>query len=262
MASGSVLDCFLVDLRSIISVEITQGEKNLQDYFLDIPAFGTLLNTAAATFGGLFGLAVHSRLSERFNTICFQALGLFTLVAGISMALSSNNMLIMVFSIVAGSVIGETLRIDDRITGLSVGNTDPVKGKTRFREGFITASLLYCTGSLGVLGAIEEGLGGIPNLLIAKSLLDGIASLTLASSLGGGVVLAALPLLIYQGSITLFAFYLKDILSEAVLNEISGVGGIILIGIAMNILEIKKLRIMNMLPALVVSFILALYFIR
>ncbi len=257
-----MLDCFLDKLETIISVEITQEEEDLHDYLLHIPALGTLLDTAAATFGGLFGLAIHSRLSERFNTICFQALGLFTLAAGISMALSSNNMIIMVFSIVAGSVIGETLNIDERITGLSVKNADPEKGKTRFREGFITASLLYCTGSLGVLGAIEEGLGGIPNLLIAKSLLDGIASLTLASSLGGGVILAALPLLIYQGCITFFAFYLKDILSEAVISEISGVGGIILIGIALNILEIKKLRIMNMLPALVVSFILALYFLK
>lgn len=234
----------------------------MKSYITHIPAFGTILNTSAAAIGGMIGLAVHSHMPQRFNSICFQALGLFTLVAGISMAMSSNNMLIMVLSIVTGAIIGEMLRIEERITSLSVGKQSPGKGQSVWKEGFVTASLLYCTGSLGVLGAIEEGLGGFPNLLIAKSLLDGIASLTLASSLGAGVILAAIPLFIYQGGITVFAFYLQDILSEAVINEISGVGGIILIGIALNILEIKKLKIMNMLPALAVSFILAMYFIK
>lgn len=164
----------------------------------------------------------------------------------------------MVLSIVGGSITGELLRLDDRVMGLSIGTRDTGK----IRRGFITASLLYCTGTLGVLGAIEEGLGGVPNLLIAKSLLDGIASMTLASSLGAGVVLAAIPMLIYQGSITIFAFYLQDILSEAVINEVSGVGGLILIGMALSILEIKKLRVMNMLPSILFAFLLAMYFIK
>lgn len=237
---------------------MTREGNFLEDIIAHIPGFGTLLNTATATIGGLAGLAIHSRLPERFKSICFQALGLFTFFAGISMALSSNNMIIMVLSIVAGSITGELLRLDDRIMGLSTG-----PGNTgKLRSGFITASLLYCTGTLGVLGAIEEGLGGVPNLLIAKSLLDGIASMTLASSLGAGVVLAAIPLLIYQGSITIFAFYLQNILSEAVINEVSGVGGLILIGMALNILEIKKLRVMNMLPSILFAFLLAMYFIK
>jgi len=182
------------------------------------------------------------------------------MVAGISMALSSRNMIIMVLSIVAGSLIGEALRLDVRISGLGSGHGTPLKGGTGVKEAFITASLLYCTGTMGVLGAIEEGLGGVPHLLIAKSLLDGTAAVTLASSMGAGVVLAAIPILVYQGSITLFAFHMQDILTKGVIDEISGVGGLILIGIALDLLGIKKLRVMNMLPALAVAFILALYF--
>jgi uncharacterized membrane protein YqgA involved in biofilm formation len=237
---------------------MARGGNVLEDIISHIPCFGTLLNTATATLGGLAGLAIHSRLPERFKSICFQALGLFTLFAGISMALSSKNMIIMVLSIVGGSIAGELLKLDDRVMGLNSGTSDT----GRLRSGFITAALLYCTGTLGVLGAIEEGLGGVPNLLIAKSLLDGIASMTLASSLGAGVVLAAIPLLIYQGSITIFAFYLQNILSEAVINEVSGVGGLILIGMALSILEIKKLRVMNMLPSIIIAFLLAMYFIN
>lgn len=227
-----------------------------------IPAFGTLLNTAAAVSGGLIGLAIHSKLPDRFRSICFQALGLFTMVAGISMALASRNMVVMVLSIVAGSIIGELLKLDERINGLGSGHGAAVSGATGVKEAFVAASLLYCTGTMGVLGAIEEGLGGTPHLLIAKSLLDGIAALTLASSLGSGVILAALSILLYQGSITIFAFYLQDILTKSVINEISGVGGLILIGLSLDLLGIKKLRVMNMLPALAVAFILALYFLK
>ncbi len=229
-----------------------------------IPVFGSLVNGLAAFTGALLGLLIHSRLPERVTAISFQALGLFTFIAGTSMALSSNNMLIMVFSIVAGSITGELAGIDQKINSISrhhptSGNEN---GSTSFHEACVIASLLYCGGSMGILGAIEEGLGGFPNLLMAKSMLDGIASIALASSLGPGVVLAAGIMFLFQGSITLFADSIQDLLTQPIIDEISGVGGLMLIGIALSLLEIKRIRIMNMLPSLIIAFILGAIFLN
>jgi hypothetical protein len=126
-----------------------------------------------------------------------------------------------------------------------------------FSEGFVTAFLLFCMGSMTILGSIEEGLGGRPNLLIAKSVLDGFSSLALSASLGIGVIFSALPLFIYQGGITLFASSLQQFFTATLINELSAVGGLLLIGLGINILEIKKLNILNMLPSLVIAIILA-----
>jgi hypothetical protein len=227
-----------------------------------IPVFGSLVNALGALAGGLIGLLIHSRLPERVTSISFHALGLFTLVAGISMALSSNNMLIMVFSIVSGSILGEIIGLDQKLKGISSHHPAPADGtvKNSFTEACLVASLLYCGGSMGILGAIEEGLGGFPNLLMAKALLDFIASIALASSLGAGVILASAIMFFFQGSITLFAGSLQTFLTQPIIDEISGVGGLMLIGIALGLLEIKRIRVMNMLPSILIAFALALFF--
>jgi len=131
----------------------------------------------------------------------------------------------------------------------------------KFTEGLVTAFLLWCMGSMTILGAMEEGFGNHPNLLLAKSVLDGFSSIALSASMGIGVMFAAIPLLIYQGGLTLLASLLGDFVSDAVIAEITAAGGLLLIGLGIDILEIKKLKILNMLPALVVAIILAAVFL-
>jgi len=223
---------------------------------------GTLVNVAAVLAGGTIGLLVHTRLPARFTKIVFQGIGLFTLFLGVSLALRTSNYLVMIFSLVFGSILGEMMQLDlhmerlgDRLKKLSGGTS------SRFSEGFITAFLLFCMGSMTVLGAFEEGLGGRPNLLFAKSLLDGVSSIALAAALGAGVLFSVIPLLFYQGGLTLLAVYLGSLFSETVINELTSVGGILLIGLGINILEISKLKILNMIPSLVVAVILAYFFL-
>ena len=222
---------------------------------------GTLVNVGAVILGSIIGLLVHKRLPKRITKTVFHGIGLFTLFLGFSMALKTNNILLMIFSIVLGSILGELLNIEDKVNKLS----DKIKEKTRskndkFTEGFVTAFLLFCMGSMTILGAIEEGLGGVSDLLMTKSLMDGFASIALSASLGFGVMLSVIPMLIYQGGLTLFANLLEGFFTEVMIIELSAVGGIILIGLGINILEIKKIKILNMIPSLFFIVLLTYYF--
>jgi uncharacterized membrane protein YqgA involved in biofilm formation len=223
---------------------------------------GTIINAGAVIIGSLVGLVIHSRLPKKITTITFQGIGLFTIFLGVSMALKTNEILLMIFSIVLGSIIGEALDIDRYLAKFSEYLKSKIRSENKkFSEGFITSSLLFCMGSMAILGAFEEGLGGRPNLLLAKSVLDGFASIALAASLGIGVLFSAVPLFIYQGSLTLFAGLLENFFSDIIITELSAVGGLLLIGLGLNILEIKKLKILNMIPSLLIVVMLA-YFWR
>jgi len=224
---------------------------------------GTLINVGAVIAGSLVGLFFHARLPKRFTTVAFQGIGLFTLFIGFTMAAKTKSLLVLVFSIVLGAITGELLDIDRLLNRF--GGWLKVRLKSdneRFAEGLVTAFLLFCMGSMTVLGAIEEGLGGRPNLLAAKSVLDGFASLALAASLGIGVLFSVIPLLLYQGGLTLLAGSLHAVMSDVVVNEVSAAGGLILIGLGITILEIKQLKVLNMLPALVFAGVLAAVFLR
>jgi hypothetical protein len=222
---------------------------------------GTLINAGAVIVGSLIGLIIHFRLPKRITLIAFQGIGLFTLFLGINMATKTNNFLIMIFSILLGSIIGELVDIDSAMNKFSEWLKNKIKSKNnKFSEGFITAFLLFCMGSMTILGAIEEGLGGASNLLLAKSILDGFSSIVLSASLGIGVIFSAIPLLIYQGGLTLFASLLQNFFTEILINELTAVGGLLLIGLGINILEIKKLKILNMLPSLIIVVILTAIF--
>ncbi len=218
---------------------------------------GTIVNVITVVAGSALGLALNKRLPKRFIRIFFQVVGLFTLFLGISMALKTTHVLHMIFALITGAVIGELLRLDNAMerfgsflkTRLKIGNE-------KFTEGLLTAFLLYCMGSLTILGAIEEGMGGSSKLLLIKSLMDGVSSIALASGLGVGVLFSAVPLLIFQGGITLLAAGFGEFFPEVMVIELSAVGGILLIGLGINILEIKKINVMNMLPALVMIVVL------
>ncbi|MCX6842736.1 MAG: DUF554 domain-containing protein [candidate division WOR-3 bacterium] len=240
---------------------------------------GTLINVGAVIVGSLVGLFFHARLPKRFTTVAFQGIGLFTLFIGFTMAAKTKSLLVLVFSIVLGAITGEMLDIDKWLNRFGEWLRTKLERKdiyhkdtktqsgeppdrSRFAEGLVTAFLLFCMGSMTVLGAIEEGLGGKPTLLAAKSVLDGFASVALAASLGIGVLFSVIPLLLYQGGLTLLAGSLHAVMSGAVVNEVSAAGGLILIGLGITILEIKRLKVLNMLPALVFAGVLAAVFLR
>ncbi|OFX27017.1 MAG: hypothetical protein A2041_10930 [Bacteroidetes bacterium GWA2_31_9b] len=223
---------------------------------------GTFINAGAILVGSIIGISIHSRLPERFTKIVFQSIGLFTLFLGVYMGLKTNNFFLIIISLVIGGILGELLHLDIKINQMGDFLKSRFKSEnSKFSEGLVTSFLLFCMGSVTILGAIEEGLGGKPNLLLAKSVLDGASSIALAAAFGFGVAFSIIPLLIYQGGITLLAVYFGNFFSEPIINELTSVGGIILIGLGINILEIKQLKIINLLPSLVIIIILAYFFI-
>jgi len=223
---------------------------------------GTLINAAAVIIGSAIGLIIGSKLPSKLTKTALQAVGLFTIVLGIMMAIKTTHILFMILSIVSGAIIGETIDLEKRMNHFSSWLKSKIKTKNnRFSEGFVTAFLLYCMGSMTILGAIEEGIAGIPDLLIAKSVLDGFSSIVLAASLGIGVLFSSIPLLLYQGGLTLFASQMQFIFTETMINELTAVGGILLLGLGITMLEIKKIRVLNMLPSLLIIVILTYLFL-
>lgn len=221
---------------------------------------GTLVNTLAVVVGSLLGLLLQRRFPENIRTICFQGLGLCTLLIGVQMALQVNNILLLIFSILVGGIVGESLQLHNRLNrwGDRIKQRIRVRNE-RFTEGLITAFLLFCVGSLTIVGALEEGIKDDRSLIYTKSVLDGFASVVLAATYGAGVLFSALPLLLFQSAITLSAEVLQPYLSETVIQQLSATGGVIIIGLGINLLEIKSLRITNMLPALLIIVLLTLW---
>ena len=221
---------------------------------------GTLVNTLAVVAGSLIGLLLQRTFPENIRTICFQGLGLCTLLIGVQMALQVENILILIFSILIGGMVGEGLNLHGRLIALGDAVKRKVRiGSERFTEGLITAFLLFCVGSLTIVGALEEGLNDDPSLLYTKSVLDGFAAVVLTVTYGWGVLFSALPLLLFQSAITLSAETLHPYLSELVISQLSATGGVIIIGLGINLLEIKELRITNMLPGLLIVILLTLW---
>lgn len=221
---------------------------------------GTWINIAAILAGGILGLLINRKIPKRFNDIVFQAIGLFTLFLGVYLSFKTENMLILVFSLILGGLFGEWLKLEERAEklterlqfgGLNTGN--------RFTEGLITAFLLFCIGSMTILGAIEEGMGNKPELLITKSIMDGFSSIALSSALGIGVLFSVVPLLLYQGSLTLLAAYAGEFFSDSIINELTACGGLLLLGLGLKILEIKQIKVLNLLPALIFAVLLAYF---
>lgn len=214
---------------------------------------GSLINAAAVAAGACIGMLLGNRLPERVRRIVFQGLGLCTLSIGMNMSLQTTNPLYMVGSILVGAVMGEAARLEDRITqGGNAIKRAMRSGNARFTDGFVAATLLVCIGSMAIIGPLQEGLDGDRTIVLTKSMLDFFAAIALGAAYGSGVMLAAVPLFLYQGSITVFAESLRPYLSEFMRAELSAVGGIMILGIGINLLEIKRIPLSNLLPALLV----------
>ncbi len=220
---------------------------------------GTVINIATVAVGGGLGAILGQRLPERMRDTVLHGIGLVTLVLGVHLTLQTQNLLIIMGSILVGGVLGEWWRIDVRLDRLSEWLRHrserflPPERLGRFTEGFVTASLVFCVGPVTVLGSIQDGLTGDFTLLAIKSLLDGFTALALASSLGVGVLFSILTLLVYQGSLTLMAGLAQAALNEAMIAEMTAAGGVMILGIGLLLLDIKRIRVANMLPALIIA---------
>jgi uncharacterized membrane protein YqgA involved in biofilm formation len=215
---------------------------------------GTLANVAAIALGTLLGLALKQRLPERINTIAMQALGLVTVLIGIKMVTTTENVLIILVSMVIGGIVGELLQIEQRLDrfGSRIEARLSKEGGA-FTKAFVTSTLLYCVGPLAILGALQDGLQGDYSILLTKSGLDGVASVAFASTLGVGVLFSTLPVALYQGGITVAASLLQPYLSSPIINAMTATGGLLILGIGLNILKISQIRVANLLPAILVA---------
>jgi len=228
---------------------------------------GTIVNTLAVVAGGLLGLMIKGGLKERYQEILMQALGLATLFIGISGAMSgmlkiaanqleTEGTILLICSLVFGSLVGEWMNIEKRLDDLGVWMKDKVKAKndSSFVDGFVTSSLVICVGAMAIVGALQDGLTGDGSTLFAKSILDFGIVIVFASTLGIGVVFSAIPLFVYQGTITLFASFLKPFLTEMVISNLSLVGSVLIFAVGINVCFGKKIKVGNMLPAMIVPF--------
>ncbi|MHC1716388.1 MAG: DUF554 domain-containing protein [Candidatus Dojkabacteria bacterium] len=223
---------------------------------------GTIINIVAVILGSSIGLIIRNKLPEKYKKTIFQGIGLFTIVLGISMALPIPNPLIIIFSILIGGLIGTFLKVEDRLENLSSVIKRELNLKdSQFNEGLITAFLIYCIGSMTILGAINEGIKGDSSLLMTKSVLDGFTSIALSSTFGIGVMFSTIPMLIFQGGLTVLASLFGNFFTESLIQYLSCTGGILILGIGFNLLEIKKISILNLLPSLIIVVILFLLFI-
>ena len=219
---------------------------------------GSVVNVAAIVAGGVAGLLMGSRMPERMRAAVFTGLGLCVLVIGMQMALGTKNPLVMVFSVVLGCITGELLRLEDGLAKLG----DVLKarfgsGDARFTEGFVSASVLFCIGSMAILGSFDEGLRGDHTILFTKSILDGFASVAFAAAMGLGVLFSALPVFLYQAGLTELATVLQPWLSDAMMAELTATGGVLILGIGVSILELRRIPLTNFLPALLYAPLLA-----
>lgn len=219
----------------------------------------TLVNVIAIVLGSLLGYFMRKGIKEQYKETIIDGIGLSVLIMGIMSTIKTENFLLVIASIVIGSVIGEMLGIEKGLDEIGSRLQKRFgKNGSDLSQGFITATLVFCIGAMAIVGSIEAGLTGDYKTLFAKSVIDGVTSIIFTSSLGIGVIFSAIPVFLYQGSITLLSVPLREILTPPIINEMSAVGGILIVGIAINLMGIKKIRVSNMLPSLLVPIVFIL----
>lgn len=222
------------------------------EIFKAIPAGGTVFNSLTVLIGSLFGLFIGKFIPERLQSTIFNCLGLFTIYVGINMTLGTKHSIAVLLSLVAGAITGDLLGLETKLNNL--GDTLKAKLHTsnvRFTQGFVSATLLFCIGSMAIIGAFNDGLRHDPELLMTKGIMDGIASMLLAGSMGIGVLFSIIPMFIYQGALTFLAIWAEPFITADMFANISGLGGLMIMGIGLNMLKLTRLKLGDMLPALV-----------
>ena len=233
---------------------------------------GTIVNVVAVIIGGSAGLALKKILSKRIAETVMQGVGLAVIIIGLSGTLgavftvsegklSSDHILLMIISLAIGAFIGEWLKIENRLDtfGKFIENKMVRPGETStVAQGFVTATLIFCVGSMAIIGSLEDGINRNSTILFAKSTLDGITAMILASTMGVGVLFSAVAVGVYQGVITLFAMFFAPYLNDLVITQMSLIGSVLIMAIGMNMLNIAKIKVGNLLPSI---FIPVIYFI-
>lgn len=220
---------------------------------------GVVVNVIAIILGSIFGLVFKRFIKQSYKETIMNGLSITVIIMGIMNVIESKEYIIVIVSVVVGSLIGELLSIEAKINRFadflcSVFEKNKKENST-FSEGFVTTTLIFCVGAMAILGSLESGLMGNHDTLFAKAILDGVAAVIFASTLGIGVMFSVIPVFLYEGSIVLGATLIKDFLTPEMITEISAVGGILIIAIALNILELKKIKVGNMLPAIIIPIV-------
>ena len=222
------------------------------EIFKNLPAGGTIFNSLTVLIGSLIGLSIGKFIPEKFQKTIFNCIGLFTIYVGVNMTLSTKNSIAVLLSLVIGTITGEILGLEEKLNNL--GDTIKSKLKTsnsNFTEGFVTASLLFCVGAMAIIGAFEDGLRHNQEILITKGIMDGISAILFAGSFGLGVLFSIIPMLIYQGALTFLAIWAEPFITADMYANISGIGGLMILGIGLNLLKLTKLKLCDMLPGLI-----------
>ncbi|MBR6756301.1 MAG: DUF554 domain-containing protein [Peptococcaceae bacterium] len=224
--------------------------------------FATIVNMIVIVLGALLGICFKKGIPEQMKNTIMQGMGLAVILIGLQMAMTAENVIIIIISLLLGGILGEWAKLDERLNNLG----EVIKTKTHiednnFVDGFVNASLIFCIGAMAIIGSIEAGLNQDYDILLAKSTLDGIMAVVLASSLGIGVAFSALAVFIYQGTLTLLAGVLQNVLTEAVISCIAACGGLLIVGIGLSIAEIKKINTINLLPSIFIAALLAWFII-
>lgn len=217
---------------------------------------GTLVNIAAIIGGCIIGHFAGRHISAPLRRTMMSGLGLAVLLVGLQLALQGSHIILIICSLIAGGILGELVGIESRLRVMADRLQQRFSGYGSVAEGFVTASLLYCVGAMAIMGALQDGVGEAPTILYAKAALDGIASVALTATLGAGVVLSVIPLLLYQGSITLLAGWASNVLTETAISQMNSVGGLLIVAIAFDLLDIKRLPVGNLLPSVFIVLLL------
>lgn len=217
---------------------------------------GTIVNSIAIILGTILGIIIKKGIKEKYKATIMDGIGLTIMIIGIMGGIGSENIILVIGSIVIGGVIGEFIGIENKLDSLGESIQNKIgQSNSNISKGFVTTSLIFCVGAMAIVGALESGMQGKHEILFAKSLIDGILSIIFASTLGIGVGFSAVSVFFYQGAIALLANSLKDLLNPGIINEISSIGGILIMGIGINILGIKKIKVGNLLPAVFIPII-------
>lgn len=229
---------------------------------------GTIVNAISIIIGCTFGLFIN-KISDKYKETIMQGIALVVILIGLQMAFTTEVIIVVLLSLLSGSIIGEVINLDTLLNKLGYKISSKFtngKNASNVTEAFVSSTLLFIVGAMAILGALDSGLRGDHEILYTKSILDGFTSLILTSTLGFGVVLSAIPVFIYQGTITLLSSHIINIIPEQLLNglinELTAVGGLLIVAIGLNLLKLTNIRIANLLPSIVtVMFIYTIYFI-
>ena len=222
---------------------------------------GTVVNALAIAVGGAVGLLFKNIIPEKITEALLKALGLAVISIGIKLSLAGENLTLLIISIIIGTIIGEYINIEGKLDNVGSYIENKTKNKaSNVALGFVTSSLFCCVGSMAVIGSIQSGLTGNHEILFSKALIDGITAVSLSVSMGVGVIFSSISVFIYQGIITMLAGLMQSLLSDAVVNEMTAIGGIIIMAIGLNFLEIKRIKVGNMLPAIFLPIIYYMFF--